>query len=67
MTLVVLNLDQVDLETSESIKHREPDQLPRLARLAGRVIENAFGSVTIVDVLMKFSLSFRANGSDQEK
>ena len=35
-------------------------------RLAGRVNEHALFSVTI-DVLMKCSQSFRANGSDQEK
>ena len=65
LILIVLNLDQVDLGTSESIKHRELDQRHRLARLAGRVIENVFGSVTTY--LMKCSPSFRANGSDQEK
>ena len=38
----------------------------RQARLAGEVIEHALESATI-DVLMKCSPSFRANGSDQGK
>ena len=42
------------------------DQLHRLARLAGRVIQNPFVSVTI-DVLMMRILSFRASGSDREE
>ena len=36
----------------------------RLARLVGRVIQIALGTVTN-DVLMKYSQSLRANGSDQ--
>ena len=46
------------------MKHREADQLRRLARLTERVIQNALGCVT-TDVLMKYSQSLRANGSDQ--
>ena len=42
------------------------DSALSLVRLAGRVIGHAPFSVTI-DVLMKCSQSFRANGSDQEK
>ena len=47
-----------------SDKHREADQLRRLARRTERVIQNALGCVT-TDVLMKYSQSLRANGSDQ--
>ena len=36
----------------------------RLARLVGRVVEHALETVTN-DVLMKYSQSLRANGSDQ--
>ena len=61
--LIVLNLGQVDLGTSEC---RTTTRRHRLARLAKRITENALVSVTI-DVLMKCSPSFRANGSDQEK
>ena len=45
-------------------KHREADQLRRLARLTERVIQIELGTVTN-DVLMKYSQSLRANGSDQ--
>ena len=41
-------------------------QLRRLARLTERVIQIALGAVTN-DVLMKYSQSLGANGSDQEK
>ena len=47
-------------------KHREADQLRRLARLTERDIQIALGTVTN-DVLMKYSQSLRANGSDQGK
>ena len=66
LILVVLNLGQVDLGTSECDNHRTTTQRHRLARLAGRVIEHALVSATI-DVLIKCSPSFRVNGSDQEK
>ena len=50
--LIVLNLDKVDLGTSECDKPpAPPTQRHRLARLAGRVIENPFVSFT-TDVLM---------------
>ena len=48
LILIVLNLDQLDLGISPS----PPTELHRLARLAGRVIEDAHESVTI-DILMK--------------
>ena len=66
LILIVLSLGQVDLGTSECDKHRTTDSTKRLARLAGRVIESALVSVTI-DVLMKCSPNFRANGIDQGK
>ena len=44
--------------------HRCRDHVRRLARLLGRVIQIALGTVTN-DVLMKYSQSLRANGSDQ--
>ena len=40
------------------------DHVRGLARLVGRVVEQALGTVTN-DVLMKYSQSLRANGSDQ--
>ena len=40
------------------------DHVRGLARLVGRVVEHALGTVTN-DVLMKYSQSLRANGSDQ--
>ena len=52
--------------TSECDKHRTATRRHRLARLVGRVIQIALGTVTN-DVLMKYSPSFRANGSDQGK
>ena len=51
LILIILNPGTLELWKGESIKHREADQLHRLARLAGRVIENSFVSVTI-DVLI---------------
>ena len=63
---MVLNIGTPELWKGKLDKHRVQDQLHRLARLAGRVTENPFVSVTI-DVLIKCSPSFRANGSDQEK
>ena len=68
-----MNLSQVSAQGDAAFlafSRRENPTKPYLGskinRVAGRVIENAFGSVTI-DVLMKCSPSFRANGSDQEK
>ena len=52
-TVLMRSGDQLDLGTSPSIKYRSPPtELNRLARLAGRVIENALESVTI-DMPMK--------------
>ena len=45
-------------------KHRIATRWHRLARLVGRVVEHALRTVTN-DVLMKYSQSLRANGSDQ--
>ena len=50
--------------TSECNNTVGRDHLRRLARLLGRVIQIALGTVTN-DVLMKYSQSLRANGSDQ--
>ena len=44
--------------------HRCRDHVRRLARLLGRVIQIARRTVTN-DVLMKYSQSLRANGSEQ--
>ena len=64
LILIVLNLDQLDLGTSPSIKYRsQPTELHRLARLAGRAIEDALKSAT-TDVLMKCCPKLRANGVD---
>ena len=49
-----------------TVKCRFHDSRVSSRRLAGRVVEHALFSVTI-DVLMKCSQSFRANGSDQGK
>ena len=62
MILVVLSLKTLELWKVNAINTVPPTQLHRLARLAGRVIENALGSGT-TDVLMKFSPGFRANES----
>ena len=45
-------------------KHRCRDHVRGIARLVGRVVEHALDTVTN-DVLMKYSQSLRANGSDQ--
>ena len=66
LILIVLNLGQVDLGTSECDKALHHASASSSTRLAGRVIEHALFSVTIDD-LMKCSQGFRANGSDQEK
>ena len=64
MLIVLNNLDQLDLGTSECYKYRSPpSKLGRLARLAGQVIENALVSV-VIDVLMKCCPKPRANGVD---
>ena len=47
-----------------TVKCRFHDSRASSRRLAGRVVEHAPFSVTI-DVLMKYSQSLRANGSDQ--
>ena len=49
--IIVLSLGTLELWKANAIKTVAPTQLHRLARLAGRVIENAFVSATI-DVLM---------------
>ena len=51
---------------TSGLRKGERDQLHRPARLAGRVIESPFVSVT-TDVLMKCPPGFRASVSDQEK
>ena len=48
----------------QTVKCRCRDHVRGLARLVGRVVEQALGTVTN-DVLMKYSQSLRANGSDQ--
>ena len=49
-----------------TVKCRFQDSLASSRRLAGQVVEHALFNATI-DVLMKYSPSFRANGSDQGK
>ena len=66
LILMVLNFRNSGTLEGKIVGVGQPDQLHRLARLAGRVIENPFVSVT-TDVLMKCSPSSRANGSDEEK
>ena len=55
---------QVELRGTSDCKMPCRDHVRGLARLVGRVVDHALETVTN-DVLMKYSPSFRANGSDQ--
>jgi len=57
-------LFQVELRGTSDCKMPFRDHVRGLARLVGRVVERALETVTN-DVLMKYSQSLRANGSDQ--